>query len=118
MAKFLCDKRVKWRSTSSSPNSGKLAMSFLSSATGICSSSLPASVGHEKPLLPGEPVSKISFGARVRERWLLAGGSDKPLDLLSLVELGNTHQETIGQFRIVILQWNAGDDLAVRASHE
>src|ERR1051325_8021751 len=111
MAKFRCDKRVKWRSTSSSPSSGKPAMSARSKSAGMASSIRPASAGHNTALRPAEPLSNNSFAAGGRGRGSFGKGVDKAFDLLKLVRLGHTQQQTVLQLRIKIFLRNAGNDL-------
>ena len=60
---------------------------------GIASSTLPPSAGQSMALRPGEPLSKSSFGGAACERFLSGAGSDKSVDLLSLVHFGDAHQE-------------------------
>ncbi len=59
MPQFHWERRVKWRTTSSSPISGMPAISPRSSAAGISAAgSAPAGTGgSETPMRPGEPCS-------------------------------------------------------------
>src|SRR3989304_7217621 len=111
MAKLRCERRVKWRNTSSSPSSGKPTISSRSNAFGMASRAATSADGQQKPLLPGEPLSKISRGAAVRTLRLPGDGSDKALDLLSLVHLGDADEQPIPQFRVPLAQSHSGYDL-------
>src|SRR2546425_4278578 len=110
MAKFKCESRVKWRSTSSSPSSGKPGISSRRSTPGIRSVILVSSSGQKKPLLPGEPLSKISGGAD-RKRLVPGECSDKLFDLLFLVRLSHADKQAILKLGIPTDQRNAWDDL-------
>src|SRR6266542_1045197 len=115
MAKFRCDKQVKWRNTSSSPNSGNPGISSRSSADGIPPSIGRSCAGQSTALLPEEPLSKSSFGAATRDRLLACDGSDKLLDLLVFVHFSHTDQQTILQLRVPLSQLDARDDFLRRA---
>src|SRR5207344_1738543 len=66
-------------------------------------------------LRPGEPFSNSSFGGATCERFLSCAGSDKAVDLLSLIHFSDAGQEGIFQLGIVTLQSDAGDDFLHRA---
>src|SRR5258706_7479463 len=99
MEKLSCESRVKWRSTSSSPNSGKPSMSSRKNALGIEASTLAAGAGHWNALRPGEPLSKRSRGAGARDWRLSCKGSDKRFNLLGLGHFGDTDQPAIAELR-------------------
>src|SRR5712692_1550153 len=109
MAKFRCERRVKWRRTSSSPSSGKPGISLRRKPPGIGSFIFASSSGQKKPLLPGEPLSKMSGGAE-RRRLVPGAGSDKSFDLLFRIHFSHTDKQAILQFGIPAGQGNAGDD--------
>src|SRR4030067_101616 len=110
MAKLRCDRRVKWRNTSSSPSSGNPAISSRSNPFGMASRAGTSADGQQNPLRPGEPLSKISRGAALRTLRLPSDGSDKALDLLSLVHFGDADEQAIFQFRVPLAQSRAGYD--------
>src|SRR4029453_16603482 len=66
--------------------------------------------GQSNALLPGEPLSKSSFGAATRDRLLPWDGSDKLLDLFSFVHFSDTDQQTILQLRVPLSQFDARGD--------
>src|SRR5215475_6235912 len=108
MAKFRCERRVKCRSTSSSPSSGNPAISSRNNAGGISAAASPASAGQTIEFRPGELLSKSKFGSVTRRDFLSCDGSDKTVDLLSLVHFGDAAEKAICQFGIPLLQANAG----------
>jgi hypothetical protein len=85
---------------------------------GIDASSLSPSAAQSMALRPGEPLSNSSFGGATCERFLSCAGSDKAVDLLSLIHFSDADQEGIFQLGIVTLQSDAGDDFLRRAFGE
>jgi hypothetical protein len=70
---------------------------------GITSGIFSAS-GQMNALRLGEPLSKMSLVSAVRGGTLSGNGSDKPLDLLFFVHLGDANEQTVFQVRIPFFQ--------------
>src|SRR5512145_3139648 len=107
MEKFFCESRVKCLNVSSSPSSGKPLISRRTRELGIASVIFSSS-GQKNALRPGEPLSKMSLVSAVRGA-LLGDGSDKPLDLLFFVHLGDANEQTIFQVRVPFFQRHSRD---------
>src|SRR6185503_286016 len=109
MEKFFCESRVKCRSVSSSPNSGKPAISRRRSPLGTASVTLSSS-GQKSALRPGEPLSKMSFVAAVRAGGSMDDGSDKRVDLLLFIHFRDADEQPVGQLGVPRFQCDSGND--------
>src|SRR4029079_5811741 len=74
--------------------------------------------GQSKALRPTKPLSNSSLGSATRDGLFPGDGSDKSVDLPSLIHFGHAHQKTIFQLWVKRLQRNPRNDFRSGAAVE
>src|SRR6516225_8459039 len=125
MEKFSCDRRVKWRTASSSPTSGSSGGRVRRSFAGRSASALAAtSCGHWSIApRPGREYSKITFsgtgmvqtsgGAHALQR--LTEGAAVAIDVGTGLGLGGAHQQRVAELGVIGAEVEPAED---SAAHE